>query len=59
LRSGLKLVSVLKDEQILSEAQVVARKLVDLDPEFKKHEAFKSAVENLIQTQQAEYVKKS
>ena len=59
LRSGLKLVSVLKDEQILSEAQVVARKLVDLDPDFKKHEAFKSAVENLIQTQQAEYVKKS
>ena len=59
LRSGLKLVSVLKDEQLLSEAQIVARKLVDSDPEFKQHEAFKNAVDNLIQTQQAEYVKKS
>ena len=59
LRSGLKLVSVLKDEQLLSEARIVARKLVDSDPEFKQHEAFKNAVDNLIQTQQAEYVKKS
>lgn len=59
LRSGLKLVSVLKDEEILSKAQVVARDLIESDPNLDKHEALKGAVANLIETQQAQYVKKS
>ncbi len=59
LRSGLKLVSVLKDEEILSKAQLVARDLIESDPNLDKHEALKGAVANLIETQQAQYVKKS
>ncbi len=59
LRSGLKLVSVLKDEEILSKAQVVARDLIESDPNLDNHDALKGAVANLIETQQAQYVKKS
>jgi len=59
LRSGLKLVSVLKDEEILGQAQTVARQLVESDPELENHPALKNAVENLIATAQAQYVKKS
>ncbi len=49
LRSGLKLVSVLKDEEILSKAQVVARDLIESDPNLDNHDALKGAVANLIE----------
>jgi ATP-dependent DNA helicase RecG len=59
LRSGLKLVSILKDEQILTEAREVAAQIIASDPELTDHAALKLTLENLIATQQAEYVKKS
>ena len=59
LRSGLKLVSVLKDEAILSEARDVATKIIADDPQLNSHPALKLTLENLVATNQAEYVKKS
>ena len=59
LRSGLKLVSVLKDEEILVQAQQVAMKIIQSDPELKSHPALKLTLENLEATAQADYVKKS
>ena len=59
IRSGLKLVSVLRDEEILAKAQIVARDLIEADPNLDKHLALKGAVTNLIETQQAQFVKKS
>lgn len=59
LRSGLRLVSVLKDEEILTQAQTVARELIETDVNLENHPALKSAVDNLVATQQAQYVKKS
>ena len=59
LRSGLKLVSVLEDEDILTEAQHVANKIIETDPELNAHPELKLTVENLVAAEQAEYVKKS
>lgn len=59
LRSGLKLVSVLKDEAILSEAREVATKIIAADPQLNSHQGLKLTLENLVATNQAEYVKKS
>jgi len=59
LRSGLKLVSVLKDEAILTEARKVAIEIVAKDPDLVKHNALKLTLDNLIASAQAEYVKKS
>lgn len=59
LRSGLKLVSVLKDEDILSEAREVASKIIQEDPSLSLHPELKLTVENLVAADQAEYVKKS
>lgn len=59
LRSGLKLVSVLKDEEILVQAQQVAKQIIQNDPELESHPALKLTLENLEATAQADYVKKS
>jgi ATP-dependent DNA helicase RecG len=59
LRSGLKLVSVLKDEAILTEARKVAIEIVAKDPDLVKHNTLKLTLDNLIASAQAEYVKKS
>lgn len=59
LSSGLKLVSVLKDEDLLVEARQVATALINSDPELASKPMLRQAVDNLIQTQKAEYVKKS
>lgn len=59
LRSGLKLVSVLKDEDILTTARDVATKIISVDPELKLHPALKTTLENLVASNQAEFVKKS
>lgn len=59
LRSGLKLVSILKDEEILTEAREVATKIILQDPDLTNHLALKIALDNLVATQQAEFIKKS
>ena len=59
LRSGLKLVSILKDEEILVQAQQVAKQIIQNDPELESHPALKLTLENLEATAQADYVKKS
>ncbi|MEY4311322.1 MAG: ATP-dependent helicase RecG, partial [Actinomycetota bacterium] len=59
LRSGLKLVSVLKDEAILSEAKEVATAIISSDPQLTQHVALKLTLENLVASSQAEFVKKS
>ncbi len=59
LRSGLKLVSVLKDEEILSEAKDVATAIIASDPQLTQHAALKLTLENLVASNQAEFVKKS
>jgi ATP-dependent DNA helicase RecG len=59
LRSGLKLVSILRDEEILTEAKEVATKIILQDPDLTNHPALKIALDNLVASQQAEFIKKS
>lgn len=59
LSSGLKLVSVLQDEELLLEAKTVASKIIADDPNLSKQPMLRQALENLVATQKAEYVKKS
>jgi ATP-dependent DNA helicase RecG len=55
----LKLVSILRDEEILEQARIAAVEIVQSDPELSAHPALARAVQSLIDNARAEFVKKS
>ena len=59
MRSSLKLVSILRDEEILEQARIAAVYIVSKDPELKLHPALSRAVQTLIDNSRAQFVKKS
>ena len=59
MRSSLKLVSILRDEEILEQARIAAVSIVSKDPELKLHPALSRAVQTLIDNSRAQFVKKS
>jgi ATP-dependent DNA helicase RecG len=59
MRSSLKLVSILRDEEILEQARIAAVYIVSKDPELQLHPALSRAVQTLIDNSRAQFVKKS
>jgi ATP-dependent DNA helicase RecG len=59
MRSSLKLVSILRDEEILEQARIAAVHIVSKDPELQLHPALSRAVQTLIDNSRAQFVKKS
>ena len=55
----MKLVSILRDEEILEQARIAAVAIVSRDPELASQPALARAVQSLIDQARAEFVKKS
>ena len=49
----------MKIQELLIEAKAVATEIIASDPELLKQPMLRQALENLVATQKAEYVKKS
>ena len=58
-RSSLKLLGVLRDEDVIAEARAVAADLVSADPSLRRHDALRRLTERLASTDQAEYLDKT
>jgi ATP-dependent DNA helicase RecG len=58
-RSSLRILSVIKDADVIAEARAEATAVVDADPELEKHPALRLAVFDLVDTDRAEYLDKS
>jgi ATP-dependent DNA helicase RecG len=58
-RSSLRLLSVLRDEAVISEARDDATALVAADPELSGHPALREAVEAVLAEQRADYLEKA
>jgi len=56
-RSSLKLLSVLRDEDVIDAARSVASAVVSVDPELRDHDALRRVVESA--QEQAEYLEKT
>jgi ATP-dependent DNA helicase RecG len=55
-RSGLRLLSVLRDEDVITAARHSATELVSQDPDLVAHPALLEAVRHLAESEQAEYL---
>jgi ATP-dependent DNA helicase RecG len=58
-RSSLKLLSVLRDEEVISAARAAADAVVAEDPALDGHPALAAVVASLLATEQAGYLEKS
>ena len=58
-RTSLKLLSVVRDEQVIEEARHVAGELVAADPALERHPALRAIVDSVQETDQAEYLDKT
>jgi ATP-dependent DNA helicase RecG len=58
-RSSLRLLSVLRDEDVISAARAAADQVVAADPLLERHPHLAAAVEQLAATEQADYLDKS
>jgi ATP-dependent DNA helicase RecG len=58
-RSSLRLLSVLRDEAVITEARDDAVALVTADPDLGSHPALRAAVEAVLADQRAEYLEKA
>lgn len=59
LRSGLRLLSVIRDEATIERARQAALAIVEADPSLASHPALAAAVRALEQTEQAEYLERA
>jgi ATP-dependent DNA helicase RecG len=59
IRSGLRLLSVIKDAEIIERAREAATDIVDADPMLSGHPALAAAVAALEATEQAEYLERT
>jgi ATP-dependent DNA helicase RecG len=58
-KSSLKLLRLLRDEDVIEEARDVARALVAEDPTLQRHAALRAAAEALAEGDQADYLDKT
>jgi ATP-dependent DNA helicase RecG len=58
-RSSLRLLSVLRDEQVIEDARAAAQLVVADDPELERHPALAGAVAALVEAERAAYLEKS
>ncbi len=58
-RSSLKLLSVLRDEDVIDATRAVAGDLVASDPELREHPALRAVVDSVQESDQADYLDKT
>ncbi|KOX12746.1 ATP-dependent DNA helicase [Saccharothrix sp. NRRL B-16348] len=58
-RSGLKMLSLLRDEDVIAEARVVAQEIVEADPELTANPGLAGLVAGLLDDERAEYLEKA
>jgi ATP-dependent DNA helicase RecG len=58
-RSSLKLLQLLRDEQVIVEARAAAVAVVDADPDLRAHPALRSAVAAIVDAERAEFLEKA
>src|SRR3954451_9393722 len=58
-RSSLRLLRLLRDEEVIADARTEATRLVDEDPTLSRHDALVAAVGELLDTDRADYLDKA
>ncbi|MDQ2586225.1 ATP-dependent DNA helicase RecG [Saccharothrix yanglingensis] len=58
-RSGLKMLSLLRDEDVIADARVVAQEVVEADPDLADHPGLAGLVAGLLDEERAEYLEKA
>jgi ATP-dependent DNA helicase RecG len=58
-KSSLRLLTLLRDEELIGEARDEATALVDADPELERHPGLAAAISDLLGPDQAEYLEKA
>ena len=58
-KSGLKLLTLLRDEELIVAARVEAQALVDADPQLTAHPALAGAIATLLDEEQAKFLEKA
>ncbi|MFE2757789.1 ATP-dependent DNA helicase RecG [Actinosynnema sp. NPDC059335] len=58
-RSGLKMLSLLRDEDVIAEARVVAQEVVESDPDLTANPGLAGLVAGLLDDERAEYLEKA
>ncbi|MEU7528665.1 helicase-related protein [Saccharothrix sp. NPDC042600] len=58
-RSGLKMLSLLRDEDVIAQARIVATEVVDADPDLVAHPGLAGLVAGLLDEERAEYLEKA
>jgi ATP-dependent DNA helicase RecG len=58
-RSALKMLSLLRDEDIIAEARVAAQAVVDADPDLEKHPGLAGMVATLLTEERADFLEKA
>jgi ATP-dependent DNA helicase RecG len=58
-RNSLRVLSALRDEDVISEARVAAAAIVETDPTLSDHPQLREALEALAQAQSADYLEKT
>ncbi len=59
VRSSLKMLQLLRDEDVIREAREEATAVVASDPELTRHPALQAAVRELVDAQQADFLEKA
>jgi ATP-dependent DNA helicase RecG len=58
-KSGLKMLTLLQDEELIVQARVEAQALVDGDPQLAAHSALAGAIRTLLDEEQANFLEKA
>jgi ATP-dependent DNA helicase RecG len=58
-KSGLKMLTLLQDEELIVQARVEAQALVDGDPQLAAHPALAGAIRTLLDEEQAKFLEKA
>jgi ATP-dependent DNA helicase RecG len=58
-KSGLKMLTLLQDEELIVQARVEAQALVDGDPQLAAHSALAGAIRTLLDEEQADFLEKA
>jgi ATP-dependent DNA helicase RecG len=58
-RSSLRLLSVVRHEDVIAEAREAADEVVADDPDLRRHPALAAAVADLVESEQADYLEKT
>jgi ATP-dependent DNA helicase RecG len=58
-RSALKMLSLLRDEDIIADARVAAQRFVDADPDLEKHPGLAGMVATLLTAERADFLEKA